>query len=82
MSPFPPLPAPETPPDPDSEDLTITFVQREWGAWSAVVKNEFGDKVDEIREPSFAMAYDTVSRNYPRASWSGEEDESATLENR
>jgi len=52
---------------------------REWGACSAVVKNEYGDKVDEIREDSFANAYDVVSRNYPQAKWTpteeGDEDQ-------
>jgi len=76
MNQFPPLPAPDAPADPDSEDLVITFVQREWGGCSAVVKNEYGDKVDEIREDSFENAYDTVSRNYPQAKWTpAEEDE-------
>lgn len=75
MNQFPPLPALDAPADRDSEDLVITFVQREWGGWSAVVKNEYGDKVDEVREDSFANAYDTVSRNYPQAQWNPTEED-------
>lgn len=66
---YPALPLPDAAPDPESEDYHIEFKRREFGAYSAIVRNEYGDKVDEVREPSFDEAYHTVARNYPQASW-------------
>jgi hypothetical protein len=75
MNQFPSLPLPDAPADPQSEDLTIEFKHREFGGCSAIVRNEFGDKIDEVREDSFENAYYTVQRNYPQATWKGEDDE-------
>lgn len=75
MNQLPSLPLPEAPADPQSEDLTIEFNHREFGGCSAILRNEYGDKVDEIREDSFENAYYTVQRNYPQASWNNQGDD-------
>lgn len=77
MNQFPSLPLPDAQPHPESEDLTIEFKHREFGGCSAILRNEYGDKVDEIREDSFENAYATVQLNYPQAKWEAPDEEEA-----
>lgn len=74
MNELPPLPLPDARPDSESEGHVIEFRFHPLGAVTALVFDEDGMKVDEVRGHSLREAYDEVREAYPQARWDGEEE--------
>ena len=68
-------PLPRLPLDGEPDGHEIEFRHTGMGTVSAVVFNDEGLKVDEVRGHSFREAYDKVRATYPQAMWDGLDDE-------
>lgn len=65
----PALPAERARPDPTSEDLHIEFLPASYGRVKVYVYDEYNFIIDILFGQDFQDAYDSVSEEYPQASW-------------
>ncbi len=62
---------PNLPLDGSPDEHEIEFRYAGLGTVVAVVFNDYGLKVDEVRGHTFREAYDKVREVYPQATWDG-----------